>query len=35
MQFVDLWREHVFGRFEIEALLNFHPERATAARCRP
>jgi hypothetical protein len=25
---LDLWHEHVFGRFEIEARLNVHPERS-------
>jgi hypothetical protein len=25
---LDLRREHVFGRFEIEARLNVHPERS-------
>jgi hypothetical protein len=28
----DLRREHVFGRFEIEARLNAHPERSAGLK---
>src|SRR6266568_6461839 len=27
---LDLWCEHVFGRFEIEARLHVHPERSAS-----